>query len=545
MKKYLDDVRALIKSRAYVFCVFAVALISFGYAAFNTSMSIDDTEYDRYVGSGNVMLGAGRFGIWFWSFIIGKWENSYLIDVFAVFLFVFAAINFCVLFKRVSNGKISLAALTVFSCLFISYPLMNEIWEYTGANASICGSFLLVSISLLLVHSFIHSEKKLKNLLLLLAAVPLMTLVCAGYESVVSVYIFFVFAVLALQIIYGEEKEKKFKEILKQGLIYAGVLVLGLVFRIVIHKVILALFNIAPATNGATSILWGTMPAKDIILKLLDNWFTMYIFRGVIYLPLGVLVASGIAFLIMGIVAAKKHSPWLILLGAGMILSLILLSLVQGVYSPYRTCQVFAAFCAFTGMMLISAFPKGETKTKTALRICAITLCGVLCFYQASYLNYFLELNHRRSEAEEAIIRQINYDLKADYPADKPVIFVGKHTLSATFSEAASVPLESKEWNIYVRLCAKYYALTGRDFDINSPPRKLPDSNINSLLWWSITEFEQEPMAKYFAYYGCDFVPADFEKYYGAANEEAVSMPAYPQKGYIKDMGDYLIVKMQ
>lgn len=545
MKKYLDDVRALINSKKYVFCVLAIALISFGYAAFNTSLSIDDTEYDRYVGLGNVMLGAGRFGIWFWSFIEGKWENSYLIDIFAVFMFVFSCINFCVLFKRISKGKIGLGALTVFSCLFISYPLMNEIWEYTGANASICGSFLLVSVSLLLIHSFIHSEKKLKNCLSLALSAPLMTLVCAGYESVVSVYIFLVFALLALQIIYGEEKEKKFSEILKQGLIYAGILAVSGLGRIVIHKIILAVFNIHPSTNGATQILWGTVPTRDIITRLFDDWFTRYIFRGVIYLPLGVLVASGIAFVVMGIIAAKKHSPIILFTGVGMLFSLILLSVVQGVYSPYRTCQVFAAFCAFTGMMLVSAFPKGVSKTKNALRICAFTLCGLLCFYQASYLNYFLELNHRRSEAEEAIIRQINYDLKSDFDSEKGVIFVGKHTLSPTITEAASVPVDSKAWNIYVRLCAKYYALTGRDFDINSPPRKLPETNINSLLWWSITEFEQEPMAKYFGYYGCDFVPADFEKYYGAANEEAVNMPAYPQKGYIKDMGDYIIVKMQ
>ena len=97
MKKYLDDVRSIISSKKYVFCVFAIALISFGYAAFNTSISVDDMEYDRYVGSGNEMLAAGRFGIWFWSFIEGKWENSYLIDIFAVFMFVFACINFCVI----------------------------------------------------------------------------------------------------------------------------------------------------------------------------------------------------------------------------------------------------------------------------------------------------------------------------------------------------------------------------------------------------------------------------------------------------------------
>ena len=545
MKKYLDDVRALIKSRAYCFCVFAIALISFGYAAFNTSISIDDTEYDRYVGSGNVMLAAGRFGIWFWSFIEGKWENSYLIDIFAVFLFVFACINFCVLFKRVSKGKIGIGALTVFSCLFISYPLMNEIWEYTGANACICGAFLLVSVSLLIIHSFIHSEKKLKNWLSLGLTVPLMTLVCAGYESVVSVYIFFVFAILALQLIYGEEKEKKFLEFLKQGLIYAGILVLGLVLRIVIHKIILAVLNIPVATNGATEILWGTMPAKDIIVKLIDDWFVNYIFRGIIYMPLGILVLSGVTFVIMGIVAAKKHSPWILLLGAGMILSLVLLSLVQGIYSPYRTCQVFATFCAFTGMMLISAFPKGEGKTKNVLRICALTLCGLLCFYQASYLNYLLELNHRRSESEEAIIRQISYDLRSDFDRNKPVIFVGTHTLSPAISEAAYISPDSKKWIIYYRICEKYFTISGREFNPYCLTNKILDSNINSVINWSIYAFNQEPMTHLFNYYGCDYVPADYNTYWTPANEAGAAMPAYPQTGYIKDMGDYIVVKLQ
>ncbi|MBQ6714879.1 MAG: glucosyltransferase domain-containing protein [Clostridia bacterium] len=545
MKKYLDDVRGLIKSRAYCFCVFAIALISFGYAAFNTSVSIDDTEYDRYVGSGNHMLAAGRFGIWFWSFIQGKWENSYLIDIFAVFMFVFAAINFCVLFKRVSKGKISLGALTVFSCLFISYPLMNEIWEYTGANVNICGSFLLVSFSLLIIHSFIHSEKELKNWLSLLGAVPLMTLVCAGYESVVPVYIFFVFAILALQMIYGEEKEKKFLEFLKQGLIYAGVLVMGLLMRIVIHRVILAVFNIPPAPNGATQILWGTAPAKEIILKLLDDWFVFYIFRSVIYMPLLVLMFSGLIFIIMGIVAAKKHSPWILLMGAGMILSLILLSVVQGVFSPYRTCQVFAAFCAFTGMMLVSAFPKGISKPKTALRICALTLCGLLCFYQAAYLNYFLELNHRRSESEEAVVRQVSYDLRSGFDRSKPVIFVGAHSIGTNIIESASVSPFSREWNLYNKLCTKYSSLVGRELDAAAFSRKIPDSNINSVIYWSILSFNQEPLAHLFAYYGCDYIPADYNTYWIAANEEGAKMPTYPTAGYIKDMGDYIIVNMQ
>ncbi|MBQ8202857.1 MAG: glucosyltransferase domain-containing protein [Clostridia bacterium] len=546
MKKYINDLRELLSNRIYIWSVIIISVISFGYAAFNSSISIDDTEYDRYVGSGNVMLSAGRFGIWFWSFIEGRWENSFLIDVVAVFLFIFACLNFCVLFKRVSDNKIGMGALTVFSCLFISYPLMNEIWEYTGANVNICGSFFLVSLSLLMLHSFIHNKKTLLSYLSLGGTALLMMLVCAGYESVVPVYIFFVFAILALQIIYGEEKEKKFSNIIKQGLIYAGVLLAGLALRLIVHRIILAVLNIPAAINGATQILWKTATPKAIITQLFDDLFVKYIFRSVIYFPLLVFMLCGLAFLIMGIIACKKHGAILLFTGFGMLLSLVILPLIQGVCAPYRTCQVIAAFCAFTAMMLISCFPKGVSKTKTVLRICAISLCGLLCFYQASFLNFFLEINHRRSESEEVVVRQISYDLRSGFDQNKPVIFVGSHSLSPTYTEAVSISENSVRWNIYCRLCSKYYRLTGREFNMGALSRKLPESNINSVINWSITAFEsQDAMPKLFAYYGCAYVAADFNTYWAPANEAAAEMPAYPEKGYIKDMGDYIIVNMQ
>jgi hypothetical protein len=240
IKEYLEDVRKLLKSKIFVFSLFAIAVISFGYAAFNSSLSIDDTESDRYTGSGNAMLSAGRFTMLFWSVVQGRWENAFIMDLVSIFMFAFACINLCILFRRVSNGKISLGALTVFSCLFISYPLMNEIWEYTGTNIVICGAFLLTSFSLLLIHSFLHGKKGKGAYLSLIAAAVMLMFLCAGYESVVSVYIFFVFAVIALQIIYGEEKEKKFLEITKQGSLYAGLLVIGLLLRVIVHKILLA-----------------------------------------------------------------------------------------------------------------------------------------------------------------------------------------------------------------------------------------------------------------------------------------------------------------
>ena len=543
MTNYLNDVRHLLKSRWFVFCMLAIAVMSYGYAACNTSISIDDTEHDRYVGSGNTMLASGRFGMWFWSVVEGKWENSFLIDFFAVFMLAFACINFCILFKRVSNGKITIGALTVFSCLFISYPLMNEIWEYTGANVNVCGGFLLVSFSLLIIHAFIHGYRGIKGYLSLVGSAILLTLVCAGYESVVSVYVFFVFAIIALQIIY--QKENKLWDILKQGFLYAGLLAAGVVLRVIIHNIILAVCNLQPVVNGATSILWGGQPILNTLVGLVDSFFVYYIFRAVIYFPLFVLVLSGLAFLTMGITACIKHGAILLLPGSGMLLSLILFSLIQGVYSPYRICQVFAAFCAFSGMMLVSSFPRDVSKSKTVLRICALTLCGMLCFYQSTNLNYYLELNHRRSESEAAVVRQISYDLRKGFDRDKPVVFVGTYQLSPTIYEAACVPEDGFNWKLYQKLCGKYFYLCNRYFDLESLSRKGPDTNINSVINWSVIAFgTQDATAHLFEYYGCEYVPANLDLYLEPAQAESGNMPAYPKEGYIKDMGDYLIVNL-
>ena len=542
MKRYAEELKWIVKSKTFLLCSTVIALLCFGYAMVNTSVSIDDMEYDRYVGSGNVMLAAGRFGIWLWSFLEGTWENSYLIDILAIAMLLFACMNFAILFRRVSNNKIEIGALTVFSCMLISYPLVIEIWEYTGANVNICGSYLLVSFALLLIPSFINSEKKLPSYTKLCIATILMTLVAAGYESLVSVYIFLVFAMLYIESIYQDAKPTLLSHI-KSGSVYATVLAVGIVLRLIIHRIILVVLSLSPEVNGATKIAWGTKPFSEIVKNLFSSWVVKYGFRSLIYFPLGVLMVCGIIYLIFGIHALKKRGAVMLVSIFGMLLSLIILSLVQGSFSPYRTCQVFAVFCAFTLMILVNQLKKGESKQKNAMRICSLVLCGLLCFYQASYVNHFLELNHRRSESEAQVIYQINYDLKHNYSSKKPVLFVGTFDLDKGIVEEASVPKDSKSWKLYKKLATKYYNITNQPQKAKKLSRKLPVNNINSVISWSVTAFEQESMPKLFAYYGCSYVPADYSLY-KSSKQIAKEMPAYPKNGYIKDVGDYIIVHL-
>ncbi len=543
IKKYGQDLKRLFNYKPYFVSVLLVSLISFGYAMFNTSISIDDLEYDRYVGSGNEMLASGRFGMWFWALIEGKYENSYLIDLIAVILFIMAATTFCVIFSRISAGKISAGALTIFSCMFISYPLMNEIWEYTGANASICGAYFFSALTILLMHEQIHS-RKWRNPWRIIVSALLMMIVCAGYESVVAVYIFFVFAVLAMQMIYGKAKEKKFLEFIRQGIIYASVLAAGLVLRIIFHKITLKILGLDAVVNGETKIVWGTKPVKEILKDLVVGWTQDYFVRGAVYFPLAVLVAAIVLFAVIAVILCKKHSFLIAVPSLGMLLCLFILSIVQGSVSPYRTCQIFSAFVAFAFMAAIEIIPKDKHKSVSTVRVIALVLCAYLCFSQASYMNSLLFANHRRSESEAFIVRQIAVDL-GSFDEEKPVFFVGPHYVDDDVIESVSVSEDSFKWKLYEKLYVKTSEFFNVPYNVDWLSTKLPETNVRSKINWCMRAFwSQSSLLKLFEYYGYSFTPANFSVHHEIAKNyvEENNMPKFPKEGYIKDVGDYIIV---
>ena len=127
-------------------------LLSYGYAIATTRVSIDSLEGDRYIGTGGVMLSTGRFGMNLWAAVLGygRAEPSYAfgIDLLGALKLALAAVSFCALLRKAAQDRISMFGYGLFACLFVSYPLMNEIWEYSGANVCVCGGYLLDAAAL-------------------------------------------------------------------------------------------------------------------------------------------------------------------------------------------------------------------------------------------------------------------------------------------------------------------------------------------------------------------------------------------------------------
>ena len=166
-------------------------LLSYGYAIATTRVSIDSLEGDRYIGTGGVMLSTGRFGMNLWAAVLGygRAEPSYAfgIDLLAALLLALAAVSFCALLRKAAQDRISMFGYGLFACLFASYPLMNEIWEYSGANVCVCGGYLLDAAALnLSVLPLTFAVKQPSVRMLSTSSALVTTAVCAAVSGAAS-----------------------------------------------------------------------------------------------------------------------------------------------------------------------------------------------------------------------------------------------------------------------------------------------------------------------------------------------------------------------
>lgn len=545
LNDYKKQLESFLNNRIYLLSLIIIAVLAYGFSAANITVGIDDLECDRYIGEKNELLAAGRFSWLFWTKLFGLKnryvENNFVFEVAGVICLMWAAINFCILFKKIAENRINDAAYTVFSCVLISYPLMNEIWEYTGVNIVICGGILFASFALLFMKEQLDSKF---NIYKYFISSILLMIICAGYESVAVVYVFMVFALLFLQIVFEKKKNNSLQSIIKEGAFYAGALILGVILRVVVHTILLGITGVSLMQNGDTSIWWGKLPIVQVFSDILRGIIKEYFLKGIIYFPITELICSVIIFLIICIVLWKKRICRLYLVPAvGMLVSLILMTLLQGRVSPYRTCQVFAFFVAFVVMLAICLFSGSEKRYVQKVGNLLILFLGVLCVHQAITLNYYFTVNYLRSEEEARVVCDIGDELSSKFDLDKPVIFTGAFELSDDLKKRVKIEKEDIRWVIFSKA---YGMFSDKDIYNGEEYRKLPNTNVNSVIEWGMSAFgSQDGLWKLFRYYGFEYIMADYSKKDEAEKfVEENEIPNYPEDGYIYEKEDYIIVNM-
>ncbi|MCM1192065.1 MAG: hypothetical protein NC389_06495 [Acetatifactor muris] len=282
---------------------------------------------------------------------------------------------------------------------------------------------------------------------------------------------------------------------------------------------------------------------------LLKRFFVKYYVNAVCYLPIAVLVGALLLIMVYSLYfGIRKKDLTLPLCGTVFILLPVLMSIVEGLATRYRSAQYVPLVGAF-GVLLILVECRKHNSYKRLLSIGCI-LAGILIWNQCADMNKWFYLDYRKYQNAREVMERVAYDLEKDYDITKPIVFRGGYSVPYEVSKEAYVSFSSPQYRwvciltnwLDPQLKEKYYAADGKGYIFAETP-------VVSVLQWGLSAFDftSGQLIEFWRMHGhgvfhCE---TDLDK---IADAERIrteeNMPAYPQNGYIKECEEYIIVNL-
>lgn len=510
--------KTIVKRVSFWLPLCLLVLIGYGFSAANPTVGIDDLARDIYIGEGQAMLSATRWGMNVWIKLLSTFEFIPGIDhLIGVILMICAGIMYSFLFYSLSDNKQYSLKYAVCSCLFVTFPIINEIWEYSGANFIVAGNMFIVASIL----SYMEYHQHLNWKTIIICGIPL-SLVASSYETGIFIYIYSVLMILFYKYCVLNKEQNK-NGWFSDGVSYIPVLTTSVLIRVVIGVFIVKILGLTYRVNG------GAFFDLDLWDFLYNG--VLYIVNCLVYEPIAIFIIMLIIFFIYSIMLCRKIKDILpIILFVLIALSLFGQAILVVGEMPYRTAHTLMVFNGFCGFLFMEFMENKFDKKVYLIAFCTLMF---LSYRQALYLDTLLTLNHVRSENEARVASQIGYTLKSQYDV-KPVLFVGDYSLGEYLDNNINVGYT--DWN------DRLYRLI-RNFENPSEEYRVIQTNVKSNFSWSKKAFGSQRMMKaYFSYLGFDIELVDnfSEDLYDQNLEKAKS---YNMKPYeIRDEGEYLLV---
>ncbi len=490
LKKVWDHLISFIGStvrrKEYYIPVILSLLISYTFSVMNRTVSIDDVAQRIYYANDGFKIRGMRWGQFLINRLFSTVDYTPFINRFfgVIFLFI-AAVLLSALLKYLSDEKDRVWKYSLFSMIFVSYPLINEIWEYhESLTVPVC--YVIITFSLL--YQLINGKNDLKDVFFV---GTVLSVVMSGYESLIFTYVTIVFAILLLH-----NREKNDSNWISKGFNYALPLFVALIMKFLVGYAILFVTGLKFRQDGMNSINWISMGFSYSLKQLIFNaWY--YGIRALSYMPIAEFVIAVIIYFAIYISLCKKNKRE-ILIGMIFILSVFMLPVIQGAHYGYRMAQSVQFFVAFVVFLLLESTYERNIKG-IAVRYILIPLLLLVGLRQSIYLHELLALNNQRSENEAAIARILGQKLYSECDLNKKVIFVGNYHLGDFIDSQITVDKDSFAGKIETDLRNEFgYDSEKYDIDIVS-------TDVNSFLTWGVDAFESQRMMKeYFSYYGFD-----------------------------------------
>lgn len=594
MKKWWETFLMFCKNKAYVMLLALTAVCSYGYKVTHFAIGIDDTPYAYYFKEGLAAI-VGRWVLFLLNKVVHIADIAPFLTDFAAVLILMAAVTvWCVLFYSILGDRIPKIGYFFFSGIFLSCPLIGEVFTYYLHNGIAIG-YLCCGISLccfregLMRWRDIAGENQAGKRIRILPGVSSVIFLCVAlgcYESFMVVWLLGICLLLLTERLAGKRKG------MWKAIVMAGVIaVLGMVLRSVMIATVTGVFGLEYLKGDAIrrSITemagWlfepGACAELGMVLKRL---FAMYGLFAYAYYPIKIFVGAALVIGCYSLYRTiRSRDPWILLLCIGGFMASFLLAIVEGKATLYRSAQFLPVICGYGALLLVYAFrrlwkiqevnkpdtenpdkkkqsaedekyTKGSEKSaigeenhaerilRSAGRAVVTIALGAVLWNQCADLNHWFYVDYMKYENAKEVISRIAYDLEHDFDTSKPVVFTGTYEVPQGIIGDAYVGYNTKTFfkmkriadNVDEHLLEKFYRPYG--LWVAQTP------SLSVINWGKYAFDDDSELIKFFVMHGYDLKPQLDQDVYYDAELYALDLPAYPQPGYIVDMGEYLLV---
>lgn len=550
-RKWKTDFLHLCGNKRYMFMIGLTALCSYGFLITHQTVGIDDTPYAYYFEEGlNAIVGR-----WF-LFLVNKVfhisEFSPFITDFAGVLILMAAVTvWCTLLYSICRDKVPLWGYAFFSCIFLSCPLISEVYTYYLHNGISVG-YLCTGISLCFFRELAGRREagRLRKTLLTELGMAVFLFIALGcYESFMIVWLLGVLLVL-LTLKYMGQKGGVFPML---GLGAMGA-VAALALRTVAIAGIIGLFGLGDmrdeAVQRSVAEMLGWMFKAEGLAEFamaVKRFYVMYVVFAHAYYPIKIFVLAAGVMTVFGIcVGIRRKDGWLVLLTLGCFAACFALVFVEGKATLYRSAQFLPVICGYGAFL--TAWGAGRLRADGGrLRagvggLLAFLLCVIL-WNQCFDMNRWFYVDWMKYQSAVDTAEQIGSELKRNFDLSKPVVFTGTYRAPRGIIQGAYVNYGTAAFYRMKRMTDPFDEHLLEKFYRDEYGVWVAQTPALSVLDWGVSAFDGDhELVRFFSMHGYELIPNRDQERFEAATQYSADLPHFPAEGSIVDMGDYIIV---
>lgn len=566
-------IHKLCENRLYMGILLLTAVCAYGYKVTNVTIGIDDTPSLYYFEEGLIAI-VGRWVLFLLNKVITLAEFvPFVTDFAAVILLIAAAIVWSALFYSVFGEKIPVTGYAFFAAVFVSCPLISEVFTYFLHNGIAIG-YLSCAVSLCFMREWQLSIRKQRKgsglgekpdcpaVTKLAAAAVFLWIAMGCYESFMILWLAgLLLLLLSERICLGTERTARTGERGVFGTLAGGALaaLAAVLLRSLMIVVLTKAFHLEylqgeAVQRSVTEMLgWMVQPgAFGELIMILKRTFVLYGVFAYAYLPIRIFVLSAVVITVVTLVRViRGRDLWALILLPAAYLAAFSLLFIEGKATLYRSAQFLPIFCGYGALLFayiiyeLTGSPGRGVHRKLCLgtRGIAVAVLVVITWNQCMDMTKWFYIDKQKYDAAVKTVDQIVLDLERDFDTSKPVIFTGNYEIPYSIVKDAYVSYGDSRYYKMKRLTDLIDPDLLDKYNRGSKGVWVAQTPALSVIDWGRYAFDSDAeLVRFFEMHGHRLVACGDVDRYAEAEEESLNLPEYPQDGYIVDKGDYIIV---